>query len=160
MTTEVEKWLEEEGVNYLKNLGIKENQTVLDFGCGSGHYTIPAAKVVGAKGKVYAIDKDSEVLNQTMETIQNEGLKNVIPILDDSEELEIDLEPGAVDAILFYDMLHFMETGKRKRLYENAHKLLKSNGLLSVYPKHYKRDNLPEWNLEDMELDDIIEEIE
>ena len=120
MTTEVEKWIEEEGVAYLKNLGIKENQTVLDFGCGRGHYTIPAAKLVDANGKVYAIDKDSEVLNQTMETIQNKGLKNVIPIPDDSEELAIDLEAGSIDAILFYDMLHFIEAEKRKRLYKRS----------------------------------------
>ena len=47
----------------LKDVGIKAGQVVLDFGCGSGTYTVPAARTVGDKGKVYALDKDSKVLN-------------------------------------------------------------------------------------------------
>ena len=37
----------------LKAVGIKKGQTVLDFGCGEGNYTIPAAKLVKNEGKVY-----------------------------------------------------------------------------------------------------------
>ncbi len=40
----------------LERAGIKEGQTVLDFGCGPGFYAIAAARMVGAKGKVYALD--------------------------------------------------------------------------------------------------------
>lgn len=31
----------------LSELGVKAGQVILDFGCGSGTYTIPAAKLVG-----------------------------------------------------------------------------------------------------------------
>jgi len=32
---------------FLRNSGIKENQSILDFGCGLGNYTILVAVVVG-----------------------------------------------------------------------------------------------------------------
>jgi len=41
----------------LRAVGVRGGLTVLDFGCGSGNYSIPAAKIVGEKGKVYTLDK-------------------------------------------------------------------------------------------------------
>ena len=57
MESDVDKWLKEKAEKFLKEVGIRKDQTVLDWGCGSGYYTIPAAKIVGDKGKVYALDK-------------------------------------------------------------------------------------------------------
>ena len=36
----------------LDETGIKPGDFVLDYGCGSGSYTIPLAELVGGKGKV------------------------------------------------------------------------------------------------------------
>ena len=36
--------------------GLKKGDVVLDYGCGIGFNTMPAAEIVGKKGKVYAID--------------------------------------------------------------------------------------------------------
>ena len=44
MGTNIEKWLEEDGEVFLKDIGIRKGQLILDFGCGVGHYTIPTAK--------------------------------------------------------------------------------------------------------------------
>ncbi len=144
---------------FLEDIGIKKGQTVLDFGCGVGHYTIPASKVVGKEGIVYALDKDREALNKLMQTAESEGLRNIVPIYNQSEELKNKLENETIDAVLFYDVLHYLEPEKRKRVYENAYRILKPGAMLSVYPKHYKSDE-PSWNLADMKLKDIIEEIE
>jgi cyclopropane fatty-acyl-phospholipid synthase-like methyltransferase len=38
----------------LKKVGIWPGDLVLDFGCGRGCYTIPAAGIVGKRGVVYA----------------------------------------------------------------------------------------------------------
>ncbi len=35
--------------------GIREGMTVVDYGCGPGRYTTRFAKLVGEKGKVYAV---------------------------------------------------------------------------------------------------------
>jgi precorrin-6B methylase 2 len=69
--------LEADVLQLLEDVGIKAGQVVLDFGCGSGTYTVPAARIVGDKGKVYALDKDSEVLNELMQKAQSARLNNV-----------------------------------------------------------------------------------
>ena len=158
MEIDVKEWLNGEGEVFLKDIGIKKGDVILDFGCGDGPYTIPAAKVVRKEGKVYAIDKDIESMHKLMEITKKKGLKNIIPIHIKSEELKINLESESIDAVLLYDVLHYMENLERKKIYEEIYRILKTGGLLSVYPKHRKSDE-PLGNLSDMELDDVIEEI-
>ena len=159
MLHEVEKWINQDGEPYLRSIGLKKNQTMLDFGCGEGHYTIPAAKVVGKQGKVYAVDKSKFFLDELIDESKFLGLRNIFPVVDHSEELDIDLAEESVDFMLFYDVLHFMEAEKRRRVYENACKLLKSDGFLSVYPKHTE-SNMPMIHLANVNLDELTREIE
>jgi len=49
----MKKWMDMEGEIFLRDIGIKENQSILDFGCGLGNYTILAAVVVWQMGQVY-----------------------------------------------------------------------------------------------------------
>ena len=35
----------------------KLEPVVIDYGCGPGRYTLPIAKLVGPKGKVFAVDR-------------------------------------------------------------------------------------------------------
>lgn len=158
MEIDVKKWLNRGGEAFLEDIGIKKGDVVLDFGCGAGYYTIPAAKVVRKDGKVYAMDKDIESMHKLMEMAKTKGLKNIIPIHTKSEELKINLESESIDTVLLYDVLHYMEALERKKIYEEIYRILKTGGILSVYPKHRKSDE-PLWNLSDMELDDVIEEI-
>ena len=51
MKDDVKKWIKEDGQKFLREIGIKKGQTVLDFGCGQDHYTIPVSKAVGKNGK-------------------------------------------------------------------------------------------------------------
>jgi len=113
---------------------------------------------VSKEGKIYAIDKDIESMHNLMEIAKTKGLKNIITIHTKSEELKINLESESIDAVLLYDVLHYMENLERKKIYEETYRILKTGGLLSVYPKHRKSDE-PLGNLSDMELDDVIEEI-
>lgn len=152
MNKDVKRWLEKDGTKFLKDIGIKEGQTVLDFGCGEGHYAIPAAKVVGGQGKVYAVDKDEKVLGRLMEVAKSKGLKN-IEVKKSSGELKIGLKDRSLDAVLFYDVLHYIDN--KRKSFEEIARILKPGGLLSLYPKHHKLDSHP---LMEMNLEDIIEE--
>ena len=104
MKTDIEKWLAIDGKTFLKEIGIRKGQVVLDFGCSVGHYTILIAKVLGKQGKVYALDKDREALNQLMEVAKSEGLENIVPITT-SGEYYINLENDSADVVLLYDIL-------------------------------------------------------
>jgi cyclopropane fatty-acyl-phospholipid synthase-like methyltransferase len=47
MKNNIENYTEERCKEILEKVGVKEGQIILDFGCGSGNYTIPAAKIIG-----------------------------------------------------------------------------------------------------------------
>lgn len=144
------KWMSKGGRKFLKDIGINRNQTVLDFGCGVGNYTIPAAVVVGERGKVYAVDKNKQSLDELMQRAEKEGLKNIKRI-DVSEEIKLALQNESVDAVLLYDVIHLVDN--RNRLLTEIHRVSKPNALISVYPKHH-REHM------NMELDDVKDEIE
>ncbi len=137
MTGDVEKWLKTDGEIYLKDLGIKKGQSILDFGCGDGHYTIPAAKVVGEKGLVYAQDKGKEALEEVKRRAKAEGLKN-IKVMRTKGELKIDLIDESLDAVLLYDVLHYHDMEERRKIYAEVYRILKKGALLSVFPRHHQ----------------------
>lgn len=156
MENDVKEWLRKNGEQFLKDIGIKKNQVVLDFGCGVGHYTIPAGRVVGEKGKVYAIDEDGKSLSKLMEMAFLERVKN-IEVIKATGELKIPLEDESVDVVLLYDVLHYID--ERRKIIDEAYRIMKFGGLLSVYPKHHKSDS-PLSGLANLTLEDIIKEIE
>ncbi len=122
----------------LEDVGINAGQVVLDFGCGSGAYAIPTARIVGDKGKVYTLDKDSKVLNELMQRAQSAGLNN-IERMDAHGELGTDLADGSVDVVLLFDVLHsyyFPRSDDRRMLLDEVHRICKAEALVLVYPKH------------------------
>ena len=134
--------LEAHAFKILQKAGIKRGRIVLDFGCGSGTYTIPAAKIVGEKGKVYALDKDKKVLSELMQKAESAGLRNLRRI-DTSGELKIPLADESVDIVLLYDVFHsyyFSQVADRKRLLEEVYRVSKRDAIISVWPKHMESE--------------------
>ena len=158
MTNDMEKWEAKNGVAFLKKVGLKSGQTVLDFGCRVGHYTIPAANVVGNNGIVYAVDKEQQALNELEQKAVPLNLKNIRTI-NSSGRVQIDLENNSIDVVLFYDVLHYHEKKDREKLYTEAYRILKQDGLLSVYPKHTSEDN-PIMEFQNLSLGEIKQEIQ
>ncbi len=152
--SDVEMWLEKDGEEFLKAVGVKTGHIVLDFGCGEGHYSIPAAKVVGEKGKIYALDKDKQAFNQMIKLIKKNNVKNIEVI---KKESETSLENNSVDFILCYDVVHYLKD--RAIIYSEFYRILRLKGVLSLYPKHHKNDQ-PLMEFAHMKLEDIIKEVE
>jgi ubiquinone/menaquinone biosynthesis C-methylase UbiE len=155
MTDDIKRWLAKDGEIFLDEVGVKEGDVLLDFGCGKGHYTIPSAKLVGEEGRICALDEDGEVLDELMKIAKLESLKNIDPIKT-SGELKIPLEDESVDVVLLYDVLHYMN--ERRRIIDDVYRVMKPGGLLSVYPKHHSSDS-PLRGLANLTLKDIIKEI-
>ena len=156
MKDDVKKWMEKNGQKFLKEIGIKKGQTVLDFGCGEGHYTIPVSKAVGKNGKVYALDKDREVLDKLERIIKERNIKNIKLI---NENLKVSLEKGSIDVVLCFDVIHYEIRRQRKIIYSEIYRVLKKEGLFSVYPKHHKED-YPLMELANISLESVLKEIE
>ena len=95
MKSSREKW-EEIGEKLLRQTGIREHQKVVDFGCGSGNYTFPAARIVGENGSVYALDKDKKVLNELMHKAESTGMYNIFR-LDVPKDSDIPLDNESID---------------------------------------------------------------
>ena len=154
MKSNVERWLKKDGEEFLKAVGVEEGQIVLDFGCGEGHYAIPAAKVVGERGRIYAVDKDKQALNQLVQLVKKNNIKNIEVI---KEESKTSLESNSVDFILCYDVVHYIKN--RKSIYHDFCRVLRTNGIFSLYPKHHQND-YPLMELAHMKLEDVIKEVE
>ncbi|MDP8233912.1 MAG: class I SAM-dependent methyltransferase [Candidatus Saelkia tenebricola] len=154
MNADIKKWLEKGGELFLRKIGLKEEQTVLDFGSGVGHYTIPAAKIVGNKSKVYAFDKDKNVLSELEKTARRFNLKNIELINGDTK---VSLEENSIDVVLCYDVVHYMKN--RTSIYDEAYRVLKAGGFFSLYPKHHK-DDYPLMELASLQLGTVIKEVE
>lgn len=129
-------------IRMLQRIGIRRGQTVLDFGCGRGTYTIPVARIVGRKGKVYALDKDKKELDELMKKVNSAHLKN-IEIITSSGGPRIGLPEELVDVALVFDVLHyyyFPQMDDRRRLMDEIHRITKTNGFISVWPKHIESE--------------------
>src|SRR5579871_4219662 len=58
-----EREKEEHCTKMLESLKLKKGDAVADIGAGSGFYTFAISLVVGAKGRVYAVDVQPQMIN-------------------------------------------------------------------------------------------------
>ena len=154
----IDQWETKSGVDFLKRIGIGPGQRILDFGCGSGNYSIPTSIIAGHKGVVYAIDNDYQKLEELKRKLHSYKLNNIRTIQAGGEP-EFPIESGSIDFVLLYDILHYFENNERKSIYEEVYRVLKNHGTMSVYPKHTK-DDFPWDHFSNLTKEDVIKEIE
>jgi ubiquinone/menaquinone biosynthesis C-methylase UbiE len=135
--SETDKWVNKYGVIFLRQAGIKKGDIVFDCCCGEGNYTIPAAKISGSNGTVYAMDMNKDKLDRLREKFYLENLKN-ISIIELEFDRSVPLTDGSVDIVLLYDIFWYFSAydEKLKLLLEESYRILKDYGLISVYPEH------------------------
>ena len=107
---------------------VKERQAFLDYGCGTGWFTIPAAKMVGDSGKVYALDCIPRHISMVQEKASKEGLSNIETILS---EMNTGLPDESIDTVWLCDTYH--EIREKRMLMEELYRILKVNGTLAIY---------------------------
>ncbi len=94
---------EENVTNLINNMKIKPNDTIADIGAGSGYHTFRMAPLA-AKGMIYAIDIQPEMLMSIENTKASGNFKNVKAIL--GTETRINLPRNSVNKILMVDVYH------------------------------------------------------
>ena len=110
---------------------IRSGMTVVDVGCAMGFFTIPAAGMVGADGRVIAVDMQPRMIDKLKKRADKAGVGDRIETrvcTTDSPGLS-DLE-GRVDLALAFAMVH--ETPDPARLLRELGQCLKPEGRLLV----------------------------
>lgn len=123
----------------LQKVGIKEGQTILDFGCGSGSYAIPAARIVEEKGRIYALDIHPLAVRAVAKKARKQSLTNITTILS---ARDTGLPDESIDVVLLYDTIQHI--GDKQALLKELHRVMKPNGLLSILVERMKVEDVLE----------------
>ena len=115
----------------LREMELKKGQTILDYGCGIASFSIPAAKLVGDGGIVYALDIHPLAIRAVEKKIKKKRISNIKTILSAQET---GLPDGSVDVVLLYDV--FQMISDKAKLLEELHRVLKSDGILFATAEH------------------------
>ena len=124
-------------IKILEKIGIRSGWNVLDYGAGSGSYSIPAAQLVGPTGKVYATDIHTLAISEVQKKALMKGLKNVHPILTDCNT---QLPDASIDVVLLFYVLH--EFKNPDVILKELNRVLKPGGLLSVIDHKFDKDKV------------------
>ena len=117
----------------INNLGFKPGQTIADIGSGSGFFSFKFSDMVGAKGKVYAIELKDEHIDRLNAFIGENKIKNVEVVKGQEDKLEL---PQQVDRIFMCSLYHIMygviSDSDRDAYLKSLVKCLKPNGELII----------------------------
>jgi ubiquinone/menaquinone biosynthesis C-methylase UbiE len=111
----------------LKAARLKPGQKVLEVGCGPGFFTIPATKIAGKEGFVYAVDVHPLAIEKIREKIQRGGIKNVKPILTNASNTG--LPDQSIDLAFIFGLRYI--AGGLGNVIAEIHRILKPGGVLS-----------------------------
>jgi ubiquinone/menaquinone biosynthesis C-methylase UbiE len=130
---------EENPKKLLELLALKEGDVVADIGAGSGYYTFRMSKLVGAKGKIMAVDIQKEMLDIIRDRMKKDNVANVEPVL--GEEADPKLKDESVDVILLVDVYH--EFSFPYEMTEKMVKALKPGGRLVFVEFRLEDERVP-----------------
>lgn len=92
----------------LHEIGLDAGMSVVDYASGAGHWSLSAAKIVGPKGRVLALENDINMLNLLRSRAEVQKLSNI-------EIEEIELEKGVSkeakpsDVVIVSNILHLID---------------------------------------------------
>lgn len=112
-------------INNKFGIHIMPDDTVLDFGCGTGTITLRIAQ--NAK-KVYGVDVSGGMLKRALQNLKNQNIDNAAFIkITTLEEM---FQDDFFQVITIFNVLQYIEN--RKELLKQFYKLLKPQGVLIV----------------------------
>jgi ubiquinone/menaquinone biosynthesis C-methylase UbiE len=107
---------------------LKEGETVVDLGSGGGFDCFLAAKRVGEKGRVIGVDMTPEMIDKARQNAVRGKYKNVEFRLGEIENLPV--ADNTADAVISNCVINLAPN--KKRIFEEAFRVLKSGGRLMI----------------------------
>jgi ubiquinone/menaquinone biosynthesis C-methylase UbiE len=118
------KWQDPEAI--LRGIGLKPGLTFADIGCGGGFFAIPAARMVGPKGKVYGLDVDTASIAALQKAAAAEDLTNLYVTAARAEDAIVCQH--CADIVFFGIALHDFQDASL--VLKNARQIIKPRGKL------------------------------
>jgi len=109
---------------FISKLHVGARDTVVDFGCGTGFFTVPLAKVAG---KTIAIDVSSRMLERAASYAKRSGV--TVEFMK-SDGTEVRLGDESVDLVLLNHVYHEIEN--RPRVLAEFLRIMRPSGRLAI----------------------------
>jgi FkbM family methyltransferase len=93
-------------------LRVRPGETVADVGAGTGYFSLPLAREVGAQGKIYAVDAQPEMLALLRQKFNESGPFNIETVAAEAERTGLPV--ACCDLVFLANVWHeFASTGGR-----------------------------------------------
>jgi ubiquinone/menaquinone biosynthesis C-methylase UbiE len=117
----------------IAELGIVDGMKVIDLGAGSGFYTIEAAKKVGPRGIVYAVDVQQDLLDKVKRSAALIGIRNIEAVWGNIEKIGgTKLREAIGDRVILSNTLFQIADADRDNLALEVKRVLKPGGKILV----------------------------
>jgi ubiquinone/menaquinone biosynthesis C-methylase UbiE len=124
-------------IKILAEVGIRSGFRVLDFGCGPGSYLIPLSRLVGPKGRVYALDLHPLAIARVKSIVRKKRLDNVEVI---ESHGATGLPDASVDVALLYEIFH--DLTEPEEILKELFRVLRPEGVLSVIDQYIPEQSM------------------
>jgi len=107
---------------------LKAGQTVADIGAGTGLLSVPVAKAVGPRGRVFAVEIDAGFFPVIKKRADDNGVTNIQTVLGSFTDPKLPVT--TVDLAFFHDVLHHVD--KRGEYLKTLAKYITPGGRIFV----------------------------
>jgi len=112
----------------LKALGLQQRQWIADVGSGGGYFALRFAEIVGAEGRVFAVDTNPKFLEFIQDSAKEKGLTNVEPV--PTEKDKPILPEKSVDLVFMRNVCHHLSN--RVEYFRRLKNTLKTSGRVAI----------------------------
>lgn len=137
----------------IKKFGIQDCMILVDYGCGPGRYTTQFARLVGDRGKGYAVDIHELAIDTVRKKIKKKGIMNIKPLV--AKGYNSGVPGGVADLICALDMFSIIK--EPTRFLKEIRRIIKDDGMFIVDDGHQPR-SITRKSIADSALWEIVED--
>ena len=136
--------------NPLAIASLRQGETVIDLGCGTGFDVFQAADRLGPSGRALGVDMNGKMLAKANDIKGKTGIANVEFVEARITDMHM-LQDGTADVILSNCVINLVPHAEKHLVFREAYRLLKPGGRLAV-SDILARKELPEKLRNDMAM--------